>query len=53
MRPKRASPNGTSERSSTRPPKYRALSTLAALNDVVHIERDTNADVAYLFRLPR
>src|SRR5271167_753770 len=24
MRPRRASPNGTSERSSTRPPKYRA-----------------------------
>src|SRR6266853_210680 len=28
MRPRRASPNGTSERSSTRPPKYRASLSL-------------------------
>src|ERR1700716_1012837 len=28
MRPRRASPNGTSERSSTRPPKYRASGSL-------------------------
>ena len=29
MRPRRASPNGTSERSSTRPPKYRASGSLS------------------------
>jgi hypothetical protein len=28
MRPRRAAPNGTSERSSTRPPKYRASGSL-------------------------
>src|SRR5262249_13881650 len=31
MRPRRASPNGTSERSSTRPPKYRASGSLTTL----------------------
>src|SRR5256712_6798488 len=31
MRPRRASPNGTSERSSTRPPKYRASGSLTTV----------------------
>src|SRR6266852_4143612 len=53
MRPRRASLNGTSERSSTRPPKYRASGSLTTLPRSRLIELDEPVphvplDVAFL-----